>query len=93
MSAPCPVFGFAVRLTPSSSSVGGHDKMLASFAALLEASGLSAGPGERQFEFVVHREGSQTSEQDREAVLSWSGQWARVGVISVGELADLNPSA
>jgi uncharacterized protein YggL (DUF469 family) len=95
MSAPCPVLGFVIRvtLTPSASDADA-DAIVDDLMAFLENHGLvGAGEGARTLEFVVHREGSQADERDRDTVRDWSARWARSATIDVGPLADLNPAA
>jgi len=39
--------------------------------------------------FIVSREGSQATNNDREIVRAWSNRWSNVALITVGDLVDL----
>lgn len=70
------------------------DGIVDAFMAFLENQGLvGAGEGSHTLEFVVHRDGTQAVESDRETVQAWSRQWADRATIDVGPLTDLNPAA
>ena len=78
------------------SSVGDSDvdALVDDLMALLENNGLvGAGEGERTLEFVVHRDGTQAVEQDREIIQSWASRWTLRATVDVGPLTDLNPTA
>lgn len=94
MSAPCPVLGFVIRVTMNSTAAEPEvDALVDDLMALLETNGLvGAGEGDRTLEFVVHRDGTQAVEQDREIIQSWSSRWTRSAAVDVGPLTDLNPT-
>jgi uncharacterized protein YggL (DUF469 family) len=82
-----------VRL-PESSSESDADALVDDLMAFLENHGLvGAGEGAHTLEFVVHRDGSQADERDRESVREWSTRWSERATIDVGPLTDLNPAA
>jgi uncharacterized protein YggL (DUF469 family) len=95
MSAPCPVLGFVIHITAGDAlSDGELDALIDDLIAFLEACGLvGAGGGERTLEMVVHRDGSQAAEQDRDMVKTWAARWSDRATIDVGPLTDLNPAA
>ena len=95
MSAPCPVLGFVIRVAlADSSSDADADAIVDDLMAFLENHGLvGAGEGARTLEFVVHRDGSQADERDRDIVREWAGRWTQRATIEVGALTDLNPAA
>ena len=95
MSAPCPVLGFVIRvaLAPSASEADA-DAIVDDLMAFLENHGLvGAGEGAHTLEFVVHRDGSQADERDRDIVRDWSTRWTQRATIDIGPLTDLNPAA
>lgn len=91
MSAPCPIFGFVLyaRLLDSSADVGA---LRASLAEFLDANGLDL-TSSGAVDCVVTREGSQTTNSDRELVLEWAARWAHVATIDVSDLIDLQRSS
>lgn len=94
MSAPCPVLGFVIRVTMAPAAAESDiDALIDDLMALLETNGLvGAGEGDRTLEFVVHRDGSQATEQDREIIRAWSSRWTHDATVDVGPIADLNPA-
>jgi len=94
MSAPCPVLGFVIRVTLGDlASESDADAVVDDLMAFLENHGLvGAGEGARTLEFVVHRDGSQADERDREMVREWSARWTERASVDVGPLTDLNPA-
>lgn len=95
MSAPCPILGFVIRVTlADSASETDADAVVDDLMPFLENHGLvGAGEGGRTLEFVVHRDGSQADDRDRETVREWSARWHDHATIDVGPLIDLNPVA
>jgi len=95
MSAPCPVLGFTIRVGASASlSDADLDALIDDLMAFLEANGLvGAGEGDRTLEFVVHRDGMQAVEQDREMIEAWATRWTGRATVDIGPLTDLNPAA
>jgi uncharacterized protein YggL (DUF469 family) len=91
MSAPCPVLGFRVNVTLDSNVPEPESEALvADLIDVLEANGLgTGGGGHHVLEYVIHREGSQATEQDRALVRSWAARWSRCAMVTVGELTDL----
>lgn len=70
------------------------DAVIDDLMRFLENHGLvGAGEGGRTLEFVVHRDGTQADERDRETVRVWSARWTDRATIDVGPLTDLNPVA
>jgi len=91
MSAPCPVFGFLVTVRLASPGDAGavvHDLM-----ATLDRNGLTATGGHGALDYVVRREGSQTTDDDRDRLREWADRWAGRVTVAVGDLIDLNPAA
>jgi uncharacterized protein YggL (DUF469 family) len=86
------VLGFVVNVTLDSTVTEPESAALvAELIELLEASGLSAGGGgHRALEYVIHRDGSQATEQDRALVRSWAAMWSRCAIVTIGELTDLD---
>jgi uncharacterized protein YggL (DUF469 family) len=95
MSAPCPVLGFVIHVTAHDSLPDADvDALIDDLIEFLETCGLvGGGGGERTLEMVVHREGSQATEQDRDMVRTWATRWNGRATIDVGPLTDLNPAA
>ena len=87
MTAPCPEFGFLVRILLRSSDDGITNDLL----ELLEKNGLSGGRRHATaLEYVVTREGSQATNADRELVVEWARNWATDAEVLVSDLADLS---
>lgn len=94
MSAPCPVLGFVIRVTVNPATAESIvDALIDDLMALLETNGLvGAGEGDRTLQFVVHRDGSQATEHDRQIIAAWSPRWTDRATIDVGPILDLNPT-
>ncbi|MGH7616936.1 MAG: 50S ribosome-binding protein YggL [Gemmatimonadaceae bacterium] len=92
MSAPCPTFGFIVRVTGTSpASAAELDALRDDLVETLEANGLvMTGGGRQTLEFVVSREGAQATDRDRILVLEWAGRFGRTAAIDVSDLVDLS---
>jgi uncharacterized protein YggL (DUF469 family) len=96
MSAPCPVFGFAVEFTLHAELPGAvNDTLATAFEVeVLDARGLV---GERascdRLSFIVRSEASQATDADVRAVEAWAA--ARPGIIHarVGPIVDLSADA
>ena len=86
MSAPCPRFGFIVTLAPE------EPRIVEDFQRLLSGYGLDATRA-GALAFVITREGSQATNNDREIVRNWSNRWSNVASITVGDLVDLDQEA
>jgi uncharacterized protein YggL (DUF469 family) len=95
MSAPCPILGFVIHVAlADSTSETEADAIIDDLMAFLENHGLvGAGEGARTLEFVVHREGTQADDRDRDTVREWSARWHGRATVDVGPLTDLNPAA
>lgn len=83
MSAPCPTFGFTVRLHHENAD------FLAALNALLEEHGLASDVVSRApLTLAVSREGTQATDTDRALIIAWAARRAEIPV-SVSELFDL----
>jgi hypothetical protein len=91
MSAPCPVFGFVVRVEPRSFGAS-IDAFVENLRSALEPHGLTTRRGASRVEYVVTREASQATDADRQLVAEWATQWTSLAV-TVGDLVDLNDAA
>lgn len=77
-----------------SASESDADAVIDDLMTFLENHGLvGAGEGSRTLKFVVHRDGTQADERDRETVREWSARWTSHATVDVGPLTDLNPAA
>lgn len=86
MSAPCPALGFRIRLVGAESAI--REEVGRALRAVLDAEGLEVAVVTGG-EWIVRREGSQTTEADRALVERWLA--ARPDVRStVGPLVDLS---
>lgn len=92
MSAPCPRFGFELRLraaaplTPES-----REAPWRAFIGAVEARGLVAGGGAHgEWLRLIHREGGQAVEADRAALLAWAASRPELANASAGPLVDLS---
>ena len=90
MSAPCPVFGFVVLATfHDHAPEAERDAFVNELQALLAAHELHSWRRGRGLEFVIRREGSQTTEGDRTIVSAWAAGWTGRATIAIGRLEDL----
>jgi len=90
MSAPCPVFGFIVLATfHDHAPEAARDAFVNELRALLTAHELRSWRRGRGLEFVIRREGSQTTEGDRTIVSEWADGWTGRATIAIGRLQDL----
>lgn len=90
MSAPCPDFGFVVRLELSSADEG--ERVASAFVRLVESRGLvCAGGGDLRRQYVVAGDAGQATHADRDAVVAWLDARVGAGIASheVGPLIDL----
>ncbi|MDE3216461.1 MAG: DUF469 family protein [Gemmatimonadota bacterium] len=92
MTAACPTFGFIAVLLPRHDlSPDGRRAFGAAWAAFLQAEGLLAsrqgGGGVEEYE--VWREGSQTTERDREVTMAWLARRAELAEWRLSALSDL----
>lgn len=96
MSAPCPVFGFVVRvrLAPGLSEAAGGT-LLDDFVRAAESRGLSAGggAGATGWELTIASVAGQAVETDRAALAAWADGRPEVVDLTVGPLVDLQESA
>ena len=96
MSAPCPVFGFAVTIAPYRTVTKAQcDALTDDLIDVLANHGLESagGAGDRVLEFIVNREGGQATHADRELIMAWASRWTAEADVSVGELVDLTADA
>jgi hypothetical protein len=95
MSAPCPVFGFVVTITPREvDDPTALDPIIADLMTVLDADGLEGvvgGGGAKTI--AVRREGSQATDQDRQLVREWSARWSGAANVTIGPIVDLGSSA
>lgn len=83
MSAPCPTFGFTVRLPRENAD------FLAALNSMLEAHGLQSDIVSRvPITLAVSREGTQATDADRALVIAWAADRGEIPV-SVSEIIDL----
>jgi hypothetical protein len=94
MSAPCPVFGFIVRVAPrAESNDDAASRLCVEFIKVLDVNGLTTDRGERRAAYLVSREGGQATQADRELVLAWASRWTQAAAITVSDLMDLSQVA
>ncbi|HEX5830094.1 MAG TPA: 50S ribosome-binding protein YggL [Gemmatimonadaceae bacterium] len=95
MSAPCPRFGFDVRLRAAPGlSAAASDALARAFAATVEARGLSASARRGEaWCHVVTRDGGQAVDADREALAEWAASRPDLAGAMVGPLVDLGANA
>jgi len=86
MSTPCPRFGFVVTLAPE------EPRIVEDFQRVLSGHGLEATRA-GTLAFIVTREGSQATNNDRDIVRAWSNRWSNAASITVGDLVDLDQEA
>ena len=95
MSAPCPTFGFTIRVEPRAtvdfSALADDLRRLASANGLVVARHGLRDP--RPLSFDVTRDGAQATQADRELLLDWASRWNRVAAISVSDLEDMSSNA
>jgi len=90
MSAPCPTFGFVVRLRFRQVSPEANSRsVINDLMQVLDSNDLIASRSADGLEFVISREGSQATHADRELVLSWTERWKPIAEIDVSDLIDL----
>lgn len=82
MSAPCPLFGFIVTISPPSQAIA---EALRAFA---EGHGLvaeirSAG------QVIVMSEAAQATDTDRSVVQAWAGQYRERAELELSDIVDL----
>lgn len=90
MSAPCPDFGFVVRLETNATEDG--ERIAAELVRLVESRGLAcAGGGDRRLQYVVAGDAGQATSADRDAVAAWLDARVGAAIVSyeVGPLIDL----
>lgn len=91
MSAPCPEFGFGLRVRLAADlSDAARDALRASMLAAVTARGLVAsGGGDREWYYAISRDGGQAVDADREAMSAWASRRGEVAEATVGPLVDL----
>jgi uncharacterized protein YggL (DUF469 family) len=92
MSGACPVLGFTIRISLRDGvTTDTGDAIIADLVDLLETNGMSmGGGGERVFELVVTRDATQTTDVDRQLVLTWTKKWTRDANFHVTDIFDTN---
>lgn len=95
MSAPCPRFGFDVRLHVAPGlTAEACDALARAFTATVEARGLSASARHGEtWCHVVTRDGGQAVDADREALAEWAASRPDIAGAAVGPLVDLSGNA
>jgi uncharacterized protein YggL (DUF469 family) len=90
MSAPCPIFGFVIRVRFRDASTEADSHCVVDdLRRVLDSNDLVASRGANGLEFVISREGSQTTQSDRELVFEWAERWKSIAEIDVSDLIDL----
>ncbi len=88
MSAPCPVFGFLIRVRPNSTMSSAAARL--SIAEAIDGSGLELRPlTDSPPAFAITREGSQATETDRQFVIQQLERRVLLADIQVSEVVDL----
>ena len=92
MSAPCPEFGFIIRIKLKASASDQNASLITTdLISILEQNGLVVGRvGHRALDFVVSREGAQATHSDSELLMDWASRWTDEATISVSDLVDLS---
>ena len=89
MSAPCPTFGFIVRILshgPRGDNAGIRDEL----NRMLDANGLVGSAGVRAGELIVTRDGSPATDADRQQVMAWAtSRDVHIDVSDIVDLSDL----
>lgn len=88
MSAPCPLFGFRVRLRVPEMLAG---DLLSAMDSVLASRGLVAESSKRGTLITcdVSSEAGQATEDDRGAVLAWANERREIAETEIGPLGDL----
>ena len=91
MTAACPEFGFEIAITLAPhTDPRARRTLAATFRTLAESHGLTAeGGGEREWRYVVRREGGQAIDADRELLARWARARPEVAHVDVGPIIDL----
>lgn len=92
MTAPCPSFGFVVRigLRPGLAGPDGA-RFWDTWVDFLASRGLCCtGGGGETHEYVVASDASQATESDREAVRAWLAARPELNDVEVSQLIDLD---
>jgi hypothetical protein len=86
MSAPCPTFGFIVHVPPDHNATALYIEL----AARLADTGLVVSrTGNRSSDLVVTRDGTQTTESDRQLVIELLKPVVSADAVNVSDLVDL----
>jgi uncharacterized protein YggL (DUF469 family) len=91
MTAACPEFGFeiTVRLAPHVDARR-RRTLAATFRTLAESNGLIAdGGGEREWHYVITRDGGQAIDADRALLGDWIRSRPEIAHVDVGPIVDL----
>ena len=91
MTAPCPTFGFRVRIELDAATPAPvREQLHQAWRALLRSRGLtSRGGGVDRLVHVVTSEASQAIESDRDAVRAWLAGRPEIRTWQVDDLEDL----
>lgn len=91
MTAACPEFGFEITITLAPHTNPRTRRTLAAtFRTLAESHGLTAeGGGEREWHYVIRRDGGQAIDADRELLGSWARARSEVAHVDIGPIIDL----
>ena len=91
MTAPCPTFGFVVRIEIEPAvGTAARDQLWDAWIGVLERHGLYCGGGGGDcLEYVVASEASQATDADRALVREWLAGYPGIRAWEVGPLEDL----
>ena len=92
MSAPCPVFGFVVRLR-GEREVDPEALVSALHREILEPRGLEGRIAVDNREIVITGEGCQATDADRDVVVAWLSRRRDLSWFEVGALEDVSSLA
>jgi Uncharacterized protein conserved in bacteria len=96
MSAPCPVFGFLVRIEIDAVATRRVSELHAALLnEVVEPRGLTCSErtDARRWAFVVRSEAGQATDADRLAVETWAQAQPEIVSVSVGTLLDFASTA
>jgi uncharacterized protein YggL (DUF469 family) len=91
MAAACPEFGFEItaQLAPHVDARTRH-ALAATFHTLAESNGLIAdGGGERDWRYVITRDGGQAIDADRQLLGDWIRSRPEITRVEIGPIVDL----
>lgn len=93
MSAPCPILCFVVTVgLRSETTPSDAIRLVESLNDLLDQHGLTTLPQgtEAAREYLIRREGSQATNDDRSLVQHWASHWNATAMVDVGDIIDLS---